>query len=313
MSLAFAAPVWLAALALLPALWLWVRPRRGEGFVVATADGARGLGHRSALGLLDAAPAALRTAAAGALVLALAKPELARVVQEPVTEGVAIGIAIDLSTSMWAQDMAQGSSRLDVAKSTVRQFLSSRTDDVALVTFAGESLTRVPLTHDRWVVDAAVEELQVGLLLDGTDIAGAIAAGAGLLHDAPHRSKVLILVTDGAHNKAGLVPALAARAAAAVDVAVYAIAIGRQDQSASAEMETVLTQAARITGGQYFHATDVDALETIYEEIDRLTMPSEELVERVETEPLAWWLVLLGLATATAATVLRGSRWGVLP
>ena len=146
------------------------------------------------------------------------------------SEGVGIAIAIDLSTSMWAQDMARGTSRLDAAKATIRAFLASRSDDVGLVSFAGEALTRLPLTHDAYVVDTAVEELEVGLLIDGTDIAGAIAAGAGLLKDSPHRSKVLILVTDGAHNKAGLVPALAARAAAAFDVKIYAIAIGQEQQ-----------------------------------------------------------------------------------
>ena len=99
-----------------------------------------------------------------------------------------------------------------------------------------------------------MQGLEVGLLIDGTDIAGAIAAGASLLKDAPHRSKVLILVTDGAHNKAGLVPALAARAAAAFDEKVFAIAIGQQPASASAGIETVLTQAARITDGHYFRA-----------------------------------------------------------
>lgn len=313
MSLGFAAPGWLALLALLPVLWLALRPGRSDGLLLATADGGRALPPSPARAVVDHAPAALRTVGVGALVVALAQPQLVRVYEEPVTEGVAIALAIDLSTSMWAADMAQGSSRLDVAKSTLRRFLASRTDDVALVTFAGESLTRVPLTHDGYVVDEAVEALQVGLLLDGTDIAGAIAAGAGLLHDAPHRSKVLILVTDGAHNKAGLVPALAARAAAAVGVTIYAVSIGRQEQNTSAEIETVLTQAARITGGRYFQATDVDALEAIYDEIDRLTLPSEELVERTETEPLGWWLVLIAAAAAAFVTVLRGSRWGVLP
>ncbi|GIS78673.1 MAG: hypothetical protein CM1200mP14_02390 [Gammaproteobacteria bacterium] len=73
----------------------------------------------------------------------------------------------------------------------------------ALGFFCGESLIRLPVTHDVYVVEMAVDEMEVGLLTDGTDIAGAIAAGAGLLRDTPHTSKVLILVTDGAHNKAG--------------------------------------------------------------------------------------------------------------
>jgi Ca-activated chloride channel family protein len=230
-----------------------------------------------------------------------------------VTEGVGIAIALDLSTSMWAQDMAMGSSRLDVAKATVRMFLATRTDDVGLVSFAGEALTRVPLTDDSYIVDTAVEQLEVGLLVDGTDIAGAIAAGADLLRDAPHRSKVLIIVTDGAHNKAGLIPALAARAAAAFGVKIYAIAIGREPPGGSGGMETVLTQAARITDGRYFRATDVAALETIYSEIEVLTLPSEEMVERTESEPLAWWFLLGTLGAATAAAAVRGSRWGILP
>ena len=112
--------------------------------------------------------------------------------------------------------------------------------------------------------------------------------------------------------EAGLIPELAARAAAAFDVKIFAIAIGRDDGGAPGR-ETVLTQAARITGGRYFHAADVEALETIYVEIDRLTLPSEELVERTESEPLARWPLLLALALIAAVTSLRGSRWGVLP
>lgn len=312
MRLDFGAPLWLGLLALLPLWWLRLRPRRDVGFILAHADVDRGPARaiRRARAL-DVLPSVLRVAALACVVGALAQPRLVRTVSEPVTEGVGIAIAIDLSTSMWAQDMAQGTSRLDAAKSTIRAFLASRSDDVGLVSFAGEALTRVPLTDDGYLVDAAVEELEVGLLLDGTDIAGAIAAGAGLLKDAPHRSKVLILVTDGAHNKAGLVPALAARAAAAYGVKVYAIAIGREEPGTRG-METVLTQAARITDGRYFRAADVNALQTIYGEIDRLTLPSEQVVEHLETEPLAWWLLLAALAAVAAVTALRGSRWGVL-
>ena len=314
MSIGFAAPIWLLVLALLPAWWIWLRPKSSEGFVVATAEAERtSPPRRYRANLLDALPTILRTASVACLVMALAQPRLVRVVEEPVTEGVAITFAIDLSTSMWAQDMRRGASRLDVAKSTVRRFLETRRDDVGLVSFAGEALTRVPLTTDPYVVDAAVAGLEVGLLIDGTDIAGAIAAGAGLLKDAPHKSKVLVLVTDGAHNKAGLIPALAARAAAAVGVTIYAISIGRENQGGSPGMETVLTQAARITGGEYFRATDVETLDMISAEIERLTLPSEEIAQRTETEPLGWWVLLTSLALIAAVTSLRGSRWGVLP
>ncbi len=78
-------------------------------------------------------------------------------------------------------------------------------------------------------------------------------------------------------------------------------------------METVLTQAARITGGEYFKATDVSALEDIYAEIDRLVQPSEETVQLVEVTPYGWIFILGALLISFLATAIRGSRWGVLP
>ena len=258
MSIAFGVPAWLATLVALPVLFWWLRPRSNEGFLLArTGPPGEAAGRFDLLSLL---PLIGRTVGVGCLVVALAAPQLVRVVEEPAVEGVGIAIAMDLSTSMWAGDMAAQQSRLDVAKSTVLTFIENRTDDIGLVAFAGEALTRLPLTHDGYVVRDAVEAFQVGLLIDGTDIAGAIAAGAGLLADAPHPSKVLILVTDGAHNKEGIVPALAARAAAAVGVRIFPVAIGQEEGRDSEAMQTVLTQAARITGGQYFRATDASAL-----------------------------------------------------
>jgi Ca-activated chloride channel family protein len=259
--------------------------------------------------------------ALAALIVAVARPQLVRTYEEPLTEGVGIAIAIDLSTSMWALDMSEqrgnNATRLQAAKETVLRFLAARDadDDVGLVTFAGEAHVRLPLTHDRYVAETAVSALEVGLLLDGTDIAGAIAVGAGLLKDAPQRSKMLILVTDGAHNRAGLVPGLAARAAAAFGVRIFAIAIGDEAalQRAGAGMETVLVQAARITGGEYFRATDVSSLDRIYAEIDRLAVPSEQLVERREVTPVSHWLFLAALVMVVSGMALRASPLGVVP
>lgn len=311
MSVSFAAFGWLWMLpTLFPLAW-WLRPGRDHGLVVARVQPTRAV--RSPLDLVEILPLALRMAAIGSLLVALAEPRLVRVFEELIVEEVGIAIAMDLSTSMWAEDMAARQSRLDVAKSTVLTFIDNRSGDIGLVTFAGEALTRLPLTHDGYVVRDAVEQLQVGLLIDGTDIAGAITAGAGLLKDTPHASKVLILVTDGAHNKAGIVPSLAARAAAAVGVRIFPVAIGQEEGRDSESMQTVLTQAAEITGGRYFRATDVAALEEIYSELDRLVQPSEQMGERIESTPFGWLFLLATLSLVTLATALRGSRWGVLP
>lgn len=313
MTWELASPEWLWLIPAVLGLMWWTRPRWWAGLVLADAAGGEGVGGSWSGRLLEWAPTVLRTVALSCLVVALAGPRTVEVLEEPRTRSAGIALAMDLSTSMWAEDMGAGDSRLEVAKATALRFLDERDDDVGLVTFAGEALTRLPLTHDGWVVQEAIRELQVGLLVDGTDIAGAIAAGAGLLHDAPHPSKVLILVTDGAHNKAGVMPDLAARAAAAVGVTIYPVAIGQEEGRDTRAMETVLTQAARITGGRYFKATDARALEDIYREIDRLVQPSHDTVERVMTTPFAWIFALLGLVSAVVATLLRGSRWGVLP
>ncbi len=309
-------PAWLWLLAGLPIWLLWMRPPSGWGLLVARSGEARRLAFRRLPGaLLELAPHALRAAAMGCLVVALAGPQLVRTYQEPVTEGVGIVLAVDLSTSMWAEDMAEQTTRLDVAKETLERFLGERTDDIGVVSFAGEALTRLPLTGDTYVTRAAVAGLEVGLLLDGTDIAGAIAAAGGLLRDAPHASKILILVTDGAHNRAGLLPTLAARAAAVHGIRIYPIAIGTEDAAGvgTANMETVLTQAALLTGGRYFRASDAAALDEIYAEIDRLTEPTEELVERSEIIPVGVWPILMALLLLLGGAGMRASRWGVVP
>lgn len=310
MSYDFAASSWLWALALLPFLAWWLAPGGRRGLVMP--GDAEGDGAGRSFSVLEWTPIALRLLAVAAIIVALASPRSLRVYEEPRIETVGIALALDLSTSMWAEDMGGRVSRLEIAKNAALSFIDARTDDIGLVTFAGEAFARLPLTHDGYVVKDAVEGLQVGLLTDGTDIAGAIAAGAGLLEDAPHPSKVLILVTDGAHNKAGVMPDLAARAAAAVGVTIYPVAIGQERGRDTRSMETVLGQAARITGGQYFKATDVAALDEIYAEIDRLVQPSRDTVEHIETTPISWVFALAALALLALAAALRGSRWGVV-
>jgi Ca-activated chloride channel family protein len=309
-------PGWLLLLLLLPAWYWWIRPRGTWGLLVGRGDEARTLSLAAWLArTLEALPVLLRGAGVACMIAFLAEPQLIRTYEEPVTESVAIAFAIDLSTSMGARDMSARSSRMQIAKRTVLEFLEGRTNDIGLVAFGGVALTRVPLTWDHYVVREAVNDMDSRLILDGTDIAAAIAEGAGLLRDAPHRSKMLVLVTDGAHNGEGIEPALAARAAAAFDVRVYPIGIGTDYmlQNQIVEMETVLSQTAAITGGRYFRATDAETLEVIYDEIARLAAPSQEMVARTEVIPIGVRFLLAAFPLLLAGAALRGSRWGVLP
>jgi Ca-activated chloride channel family protein len=316
-----ARPLWLLLLGVLPLWWWWVRPKAEWGLLVARGEESGAVALQRWLGeAIEAAPRLLRAGAIACLILALCHPQWIRTYQERINEGVGIAFAIDLSTSMRAQDMAEGTNRLQAAKATILRFLAKRSDEVGLIAFSGEALTRLPLTRDRYVAESTVAALELGLLTDGTDIAGAIAAAGGLLRDAPHRSRLLILVTDGAHNKAGLEPARAAAAAAVYGVRVYAIALGSEKGSQESigpggpDMETVLTQAARITGGQYFRATDVAALDRIYGEIDQLAGGSSvRLVERTASVPITPWLLSISLVLLVGGAAVRASRWGVIP
>jgi Ca-activated chloride channel family protein len=315
MTFALARPGWLLLLLILPVWYAWIRPRGAWGLLVGRGDEARRLSLRAWWAhTLERLPLVLRALGVASLIAFLAEPQLLSTYEEPVTEGVAIAIAIDVSTSMSVRDMS-GGSRIQLAKRTVLDFLEGRTDDVGVVAFGGEALTRVPLTWDHYVIRDAVNDLDSRLVLDGTDIATAIAAGAGLLRDAPHRSKILILMSDGAHNGEGIEPALAARAAAAFQVKVFPISIGTDYMLADqlVEIETVLTQAAEITGGRYFRATDAETLEQIYEEIALLAAPSEEMVVRTVATPIGQWFLLASFPLLLGGAVLRGSRWGVLP
>jgi Ca-activated chloride channel homolog len=320
-SVELARPIWLVLLGVLPLWWWWVRPRKTWALVIAHGEESGAVALQPLLGrVIEAAPRSLRGVAIVCLILALSHPQWVRLHQERVNDGPGIAFAIDLSTSMRAQDMAEGTSRLQAAKAAIQRFLPERAAAVGVVAFAGEALTRLPLTYDRYVVESTVGALEVGLLTDGTDIAGAIAAAAGLLRDAPHRPKAVILVTDGAHNKTGLEPARAAAAAAAYGVRVYAIALGGNNgsdesvETGTSDVETVLTQAARISGGKYFHATDVAALDRSYTEIDALAaVPSVRSIERKAVTPVAPWLLLASLVLLSAGMTLRASRWGVIP
>ncbi|MEX0911980.1 MAG: VWA domain-containing protein, partial [Gemmatimonadota bacterium] len=175
-----------------------------------------------------------------------------------------------------------------------------------------------------------IESLDTGLLQDGTDIAGAIVTSTRRLLTEPHESKLIILLTDGAHNAQGITPRQAAEAATANGVKIYAISILgapiAPDSGAAAsevaraqrarleqEIETVLTQVARISEGRYFHAANQVALDSIYGEIDELATTSVALLEQTETVPVHGWFLFLAVLLICAEASVKGSRYGVVP
>ncbi|MDH3207939.1 MAG: VWA domain-containing protein, partial [Gemmatimonadota bacterium] len=252
-------------------------------------------------------------------------PQRVDTVQETVLEGRGIGLVVDLSSSMLAEDMGEGQSRISLAREAAVRFARRRVyDELSLVAFGSEAVTRVPPTTDRDLIVQGVESLEIQLVRDGTDISGAILTSVARLLESERDPRVVVLLTDGAHNGPEIPPLVTARAAAAVDVRIHAISVLAPPNAQvglagsivrdrfGGERETVLQGIADITGGRYFRAAGPAALDSIYDEIDRLETPRPRVEDVELRHPLAGWFFLLSLSLLSLDALLRGSRWGLL-
>lgn len=309
--------------------WWWRRGRRASlQFPTAAALAAGGRGWRTRLTVL---PPALQLVALAFAIVALARPQLAVAdVRRRTTEGIDVAIALDLSESMQAADLAP--SRLHAAKAVLTRFLASRHDDrVALVTFAGDAYTQVPLTLDYGVVTSVVERLRTGVLADGTAIGDALGVALDRLRGSQKKSRAVVLITDGDNNAGRLAPADAAAIAKEMGVPVFPILIGKGGRAPvpvgrTAEGEPIYEQAempvnprlladiAAATGGKFYRATDGASLAAgLNAALD--SMPRTTLSDGGHTAqpreafggPLAGALALLGAEALLRRSLLRVS------
>lgn len=330
MTLSFAHPWALPLLLLVPAYLLWLRRRIPHAPAIRFPGIGGEAGRELRAGTRVAwAPEILRACAFGLLVFALAGPRTGAAVVETETEGVAIAVAMDVSSSMLAEDF-RPTNRLGVAKRTTMRFVQGRRHDrIGLIAFAGEALTQVPVTSDYAILFQALEELRPGVLEDGTAIGTGLAAAINRLRRVPGESRVIILLSDGENNRGTIDPRDAARAAAAYGIRVFTIGIGsrgiarvpvartrsgvRYAYGRVGIDEELLRDVARITDGRYFRATDPEALERIYREIDALVRTPFRERRYVRYTPRAIVFLLLGSGVLLLEWWLRGSRWGRVP
>lgn len=322
----FGQPWWLLML-LLPFVWLLWRRRRTPGAILFSRTDilARGpsIGRWTARVMFTA-----RLVAILGVALALARPRAGARVEQVNGDGISIMLAIDLSSSMLSEDF-QPQNRIEVAKDRVKQFINGRTvDQIGLVSFSGEALTQVPLTVDYPVLLAAVDNLQPGQLEDGTAIGTAIATSANRLQNAPGRSKVLILLTDGVNNRGAIDPRTAAQAAAALGIRVYTIGVGTEGMAPvpvgrgvfglryelrPVELdEQLMEYIAQISGGRYFRARDGLALQRIYQQIDQLERSPVRAKRYVRYHELYRWPLGIALGAMLLELALLAFR-GPLP
>ncbi len=324
--ISFARPVLLFFLLAIPLWWWYRRRRRAPSAMYSDVTELEGPASRRRW--LAAVPPGLRSLVLGSWIVAAAGPQIGGATVERTSEGIAIVLAVDVSSSMLAEDFAP-SNRLDVAKEQSVAFVQGREfDRIGLVAFAGEALTRMPITVDYAVLEEAVRGLRVGELEDGTAIGTAIATAANRLRRAPGASKVIVLLTDGENTRGMLDPRTAAEAAASVGVKIYTIGVGTEGEAPlpigrgpQGQLryqtlpvridEELLRDVADLTGGRYFRATDPGALNRVFQQIDQLETTPVIVTRYTEFDETYRPLLLIGLAalilelTLSATAVVR--------
>ena len=228
--MSFGRPLVLVLLAALP-LWWWWRARRLSRLAGAPMSDVRPAAGPTERLWVARLPLSLRSVCLGAWIIAAAGPRLGTARAERHSEGISIVLALDVSSSMLAEDFAP-MNRLDVARRTAIDFVRMRTADrIGLVAFSGQALTQVPITTDYPVLEEAIRRLRVGLLEDGTAIGTGIATAANRLRRVQEKSKVIVLLTDGENNRGTVDPRTAAQAALTFGIRIYTIGVGTQGEA----------------------------------------------------------------------------------
>jgi Ca-activated chloride channel family protein len=236
---------------------------------------------------------------------------------EPVpSTGRRLLLAVDTSGSMASQDMAGGYTRLQVVQAVAGQFIRHRQgDQVGLELFGTRPYMQAPLTADLDTVGQFLRESMIGVAGPQTAIGDAIGLALKRLKDAQERpgakgEMVLILLTDGGNN-AGMDPIQAAKAAAAAGLRIYTIGVGAAvDDDAGPGNgdldEDTLRSIARLTGGEYFRATDANALQDVYAQIDRLEPGAGQAQWYRPSSEWFPWPLALALLLSIPAAAMRG-------
>lgn len=242
-------------------------------------------------------------------------------------------LVLDVSGSMAAEDYSIGSSRanrIDAVKRVTQEFIEARPNDrIGIIAFAGRPYLVSPLTLDHEWLIRNLDRVQIGLVEDGTAIGSALASAVARLKDRDAKTKLIVLLTDGANNAGKVLPLTAAEAAKALGIKVYTIGAGSNGpvpvpmkdpfgrtvyQKVVFEFdEKLLGQIAGLADGKYFRAADTRSMADTFKEIDRLEKTKIEVEKSADYHD--YFPVLLGLALLllTAEALLSQTLWRRLP
>ena len=253
-----------------------------------------------------------------AAILALARPQKGYIEHEVRQDGRDIIIAMDVSKSMLATDLAP--TRLERAKLFAYDLIKLVPGDrVGLIAFAGSAFLQTPLTQDRTALSAAIDELDTDIIpRGGTNIAEAIRLAQEAFGKGEGHTRALVILTDGEELEDDVL--VAARKAEGIRIFTVGVgtpegslipvrdAHGRQDfvrdqagKPVTTKLDTAkLTEIARITGG-FYTPLGADTANEIYRrgilEVERIER--ESLASRTPIERYQW-----PLGAAIASLVL---------
>lgn len=273
------------------------------------------------------APFILRIIVLSLVILILARPQTTNNWQNSEVEGIDIMLAIDVSTSMLAEDLKPN--RLEAAKDVAAEFINGRpNDNIGITLFAGESFTQCPLTVDHTVLLNLFQSINSGIVEDGTAVGMGIANAVSRLKDSKAKSKVIILLTDGTNNKGDISPLTAADIAKSFGIRVYTIGVGTNGMApyplrvagtiqyinTPVEIdEKTLTQIAITTNGNYFRATNNSKLKEVYKEIDKLERTKLNVKQYSKRHEEYQWFALIALLFLLLEFYLRNSILKKIP
>ena len=326
-NLTFAAPFWFLGLLAIPPLWLLQRREGAQSSIVFSS--------LSILGSLGGKPKLrpgrfflpLLSLALACSFIALARPQHRETFTARKASGIDILRTLDLSESMNIPAFLPPNSRrtiprIEAAKLVLKPFVRNRPNDrMGLVVFSGQPYPVCPLTLDHdWLVDS-VERVKINDITEqGTAIGSAIAGSATRLDARDSKSKIIVLITDGASNSGKLSPQEAAKQAAALGIKIYPIAIGTEDGRVGRNIMSIprqefdvetLQEIAKITGGEFFRARDYTALEETFSSIDRLEKSEARVSSTVQATDFYQWLC--GLAALFAFVALFVQAFALPP
>ena len=332
-NFSFAHPWFLLGLVFLPLL-AWLKGRLGgsPGVLFSSTKLVVSLG-KMKKARTGAFLASLIYAAMACLIVALARPQLGKTLEHIQASGIDIMLVLDVSGSMTAEDYTIGSqraNRLDAVKRVTQKFIEGRPNDrIGIVAFAGRPYLVSPITLDHdWLIKN-LDRVQIGLVEDGTAIGSALASAASRLKDKEAKSKLIVLLTDGANNAGRVMPLTAAEASKALGIKIYTIGAGSSGpvpvpvkdpfgrtfyQKMIFEFdEKLLGEISKIGGGKYFRAADTASLDTTFHEIDRLEKSKVEMEKNVDVKDFFWWFVAGGVLFLVVEFILSQTIWRKLP